>query len=93
MVKIQYNINIIQYKYNNNTILPGSPLDKNGESTKVLQILIDSRDSWLLRFESKTRKDRIMSTEVAAQLLLAEIFMEYFHERGRQTHQDLRKKI
>ena len=33
-----------------------------------------------------------MSTEVAAQLLLAEIFMEDFHERGRQTHQDLIKK-
>ena len=30
-----------------------------------------------------------MSTEVAAQLLLAEIFME---ERGRHTHQDLRIK-
>ena len=30
-----------------------------------------------------------MSTEVAAQLLLAEIFME---ERGRPTHQDLRIK-
>ena len=81
MVKIQYNINIIQYKYNNNTILPGSPLDRNSESTKVLQILIDSRDSWLLRFESKTRKDRIMSTEVAAQLLLAEIFMQDFQRR------------
>ena len=33
----------------------------------------DSRDGRLLRFEAETGEDGIVSTEVAAQLLLAEI--------------------
>ena len=38
----------------------------------------DSRDGRLLRFEAETGEDGIVSTEVAAQLLLAEIDLSTF---------------
>ena len=40
----------------------------------------DSRDGRLLRFEAETGEDGVVSTEMAAQLLLAEIDLSKFEQ-------------